>query len=104
MVEEGAPDGGARWNRCKSRSGGTGLNQNVARGHRDTCDLEEKGESVVVRFISATHSALQNQRSAAGMPPSTANDGVRRRSGQQHREHRHLEGKTQVGTTPIFLK
>ena len=52
-------------------SGFTGLDQIVARGHRDEYDLEEKGESVAVRYTSATHSALQNQISAANLPPST---------------------------------
>ena len=51
-------------------------------------DLEEKEESAVVRFISATHSALQNQMSAASLPPSTAIDGVWRRSRHERREHR----------------
>ena len=49
--EDTGPYGGVRWNRCTWRSGGTGLDQNVARCHRDMFDLEYKGESVVVRFI-----------------------------------------------------
>ena len=60
---------------------------NVTRGYRDVFDLEEKGESVVVRLLSAPHSTLQNQRSAAGLPPSTTNDGVWRRGGQVRWDH-----------------
>ena len=41
---------------------------------RDVFDHEEEGEGVVVWLRSATHSALQNKRSAAGLPPSTAKD------------------------------
>ena len=33
-----------------AKGGGTGLDQSEARGLRDVFDLEEKGESVVVRF------------------------------------------------------
>ena len=49
--------------------------------HRVVLDLEEEGESVLVRLEPATHNASQNQRSAASLPLSTASDGVCRRSG-----------------------
>ena len=38
-----------------------GLDQNVARSHSDVYDLEEKGESVVVTYISATDSETETE-------------------------------------------
>ena len=60
---------------------GLGANK---KAHREVFDLEEEVGSVMVRLRSSTHSTDQNQRSAAGLPPFTANVGVWRRSGQMH--------------------
>ena len=51
-----------------------------ARG--DVFDLEEWGETVMMRLKSTTHSTDQNQR--AGSPSSITNSGVWRRSGHVH--------------------
>ena len=58
----------------------------------------------MMRLRSSTHSTNQNQRSAAGLPPFTANVGVWRKSGQIHWDHKcrlfvHLEGLPRFGFT-----
>ena len=79
------------------RSEGIGRDQNVSRGPW----RRVWSESILVRLRSSTHSTDQNQRSAAGLPPSTANVDVWQKSVQVHREHKcgllvHLEGFTKV--------
>ena len=56
--------------------------------HGDVFDLEEWGETVMMRLKSTTHSTDQNQRAAAGSPSSITNSGVWRRSGHVHWDHK----------------
>ena len=63
-------------------------------------------ESIEVRLRSSMHNADQNQRSEAGLQPSTVNVGVWQKSVQVHWEHKcgllvHLEGFTKVRVHPL---
>ena len=76
--------------------------------HRDVFDLEEQGETVMMRLKSTTHSTDQNRRAAANSLSSITNSGVWRRSGRVHWDHKcrllvHLEGFTQVRVRPLGL-
>ena len=94
-------DGGAWRIRSVVRSDGIGRDQNVSRGPW----RRVWSDSIVVRLRSSTHSTDQNQRSAAALPPSTANVGVWQQSVQVHWEHKcgllvHLGGFTKVRVHP----